>query len=88
MKSSIFWDITQCSPLKVSNVLEEHVASIFRIKPKHEASKKKVVNRAYIREDRIIHLFNSSQPSVDFKRTSLRFIPEDRTLHTHRYENF
>jgi hypothetical protein len=28
MKSTIFWDITPCSPLKVS---EERIASIFRI---------------------------------------------------------
>jgi hypothetical protein len=33
MKSSIFWDITSCSPLKV-NVLEEHIASTFRSKKK------------------------------------------------------
>jgi hypothetical protein len=28
MKSSIFWDVMPCSPLKV-NVSEEHIASIF-----------------------------------------------------------
>jgi hypothetical protein len=28
MKSSIFWDITPCRPLKSSDVSEEHVASI------------------------------------------------------------
>jgi hypothetical protein len=31
MKCTIFWDITQCSPLKVSDVSEEHVACIFRV---------------------------------------------------------
>jgi hypothetical protein len=33
MKSSLFWDITPCSPLKVNRrfVSEEHVASIFRV---------------------------------------------------------
>jgi hypothetical protein len=31
MKSAIFWDITPCSPLKVNNVSEEHVISIFRV---------------------------------------------------------
>jgi hypothetical protein len=30
VKSTIFWDITPCSPLKI-NVLEEHVAFIFRV---------------------------------------------------------
>jgi hypothetical protein len=34
MKSSIFWDITPCSPLKVSDHSEEHIASIFRIEDK------------------------------------------------------
>jgi hypothetical protein len=29
-KSSIFWDIAPCSPLKSTDVSEEHVASIFR----------------------------------------------------------
>jgi hypothetical protein len=31
MKSSTSWDITPCSPLKVSDVSEEHVAPIFRV---------------------------------------------------------
>jgi hypothetical protein len=31
MKSSTFWDITQCSPLKFTVVSEEHVASLFRV---------------------------------------------------------
>jgi hypothetical protein len=32
MKSTIFWDITQCSPLKSTDVSEEHIASIFSVK--------------------------------------------------------
>jgi hypothetical protein len=32
MKSIIFWDITPCSPLKVTDVSGEHVAYIFRVK--------------------------------------------------------
>jgi hypothetical protein len=31
MKSSIFWDITSCSPVKVNDVSEEHIVSIFRV---------------------------------------------------------
>jgi hypothetical protein len=31
IKSTIFWDITQCSPLKSTDVSEEHIASIFRV---------------------------------------------------------
>jgi hypothetical protein len=30
MKSSIFWNVTQCSPLK-SSVLKEHAASSFTV---------------------------------------------------------
>jgi hypothetical protein len=40
MTSSIFWDITLCSPLKIS-VSEEHVTSIFTVEEttmKHVAS--------------------------------------------------
>jgi hypothetical protein len=29
----------------------------------------------------------SSETSVDFQRTTRRYIPKDRTLHNHRYEN-
>jgi hypothetical protein len=29
----------------------------------------------------------SSETSVDFQRTTRRYIPEERTLHNHRYEN-
>jgi hypothetical protein len=32
LKSSMFWDITPCSPLKSTDVSEEHIASIFRVK--------------------------------------------------------
>jgi hypothetical protein len=31
MQITLFWDIMPCSPLKVTNVSEEHIASIFRI---------------------------------------------------------
>jgi hypothetical protein len=31
MKSTIFWDIMPCSPLKSTDVSEEHIASIFRV---------------------------------------------------------
>jgi hypothetical protein len=31
MESTTFWDITLYSPLKVTDVSEEHIASIFRV---------------------------------------------------------
>jgi hypothetical protein len=36
MKSSIFWDITPCRPLKVNDVSEKHVASTFMDEEKAE----------------------------------------------------
>jgi hypothetical protein len=30
---------------------------------------------------------SSSEKSMDFRRATWRYIPEDRTLHNHRYEN-
>jgi hypothetical protein len=32
LRFSRFWDVMQCSPFKVSDVSEEHVASIFGVK--------------------------------------------------------
>jgi hypothetical protein len=37
-------------------------------------------------DDRTLHLFISSDTSVDFSRTSRRYISEDRTVHNHRPE--
>jgi hypothetical protein len=31
MKSFIFWNMTPCRPLSLTDVSEEHVASIFRV---------------------------------------------------------
>jgi hypothetical protein len=36
MKSTIFWDITPRSPLKVTDVSEEDIASIFRVEEEAE----------------------------------------------------
>jgi hypothetical protein len=65
MNSSILWHITPCSPLKVTGVSEEYVASIFRVEyAKQETSVKQLT------------------------RMFLRYIPEDKTLHKHQWENF
>jgi hypothetical protein len=44
MKSSVFWDIMPCSPLKVDPRFGEYFASIFRVEEytKQETSMKKV----------------------------------------------
>jgi hypothetical protein len=36
MNSTVFWNITLCSPLKSTDVSEEHIASIFRVEEKAE----------------------------------------------------
>jgi hypothetical protein len=47
LNSSVFWDITPCSPLKVNRRFGETFAFIFRVEElaKHESSLKQVANR-------------------------------------------
>jgi hypothetical protein len=42
MKSSTFWDVTSCSPLRPTDVSQENVVSIFRVK--EYAKRKACVN--------------------------------------------
>jgi hypothetical protein len=58
MKSSTFWDITSCSPLKVNHLLVSCSANSSTLKMKPICSSKK---------------------SVDFQRTTRRYIPKDST---------
>jgi hypothetical protein len=60
MKSSIFWGIT--------DVFEEHVASIFKIEEQANQEELKM-EPTY-----------SSETSDGFQRTTRRYIPQDRTL--------
>jgi hypothetical protein len=81
MKSSIFWDIMLCSPLKISLHFGATRSPIFRIDEwaKQDASMKQVTCRAYswILKMEVVC---SSETSVDFQRSTRRYIPEDRTL--------
>jgi hypothetical protein len=75
MKSTVLWDITPCSPLKVNR----RFAETYRLHlqgSKNKPSKKPAWK----------HLLNmeaicSSKTSVDFQRTTRRRIPENSTLH-------
>jgi hypothetical protein len=77
MKSSIFWDITSCSPLKVNRRfggtyrlhLHEYVLTAFRL----------ISFSAYNSTLRM-EAICSSETSVDFQRTTRRNISGDRTL--------
>jgi hypothetical protein len=68
MKSSIFWDITLCSPLKVSQHFGE-LLPVFML----------VSCLAYCLALEI-EATCSSEMLVDFQRTTQHCIPEDRTL--------
>jgi hypothetical protein len=58
-----------------------------KISPPSSGSKNKPSNKpAYSSTPKIDAIF-SSEMSVNFQRTTQRYIPEDRTLHNHRCEN-
>jgi hypothetical protein len=63
MMSSVFWDITPCSPLKVDRVL----SPAFTLVSCSAYSTLKM------------EAICSSETSVDFQRTKRRYIPEDST---------
>jgi hypothetical protein len=50
MKSSVIWDIIPSSSVKSTNVLEEHITSIFRVEESatHETSMKQTASRGTV----------------------------------------
>jgi hypothetical protein len=74
VKTSIFWDITPCSPFTVNRRFKEHVGSIC-LPPAFTL----VSCRAYCSNLKMEATCSSKTP-VDFQRTTRRYIPEDRTL--------
>jgi hypothetical protein len=64
MKSSIFWDVTPCIPLKVNHF--PHASTL-------------VSCLAYFSTLKMETIF-SSEASVDFQQNIRHYIPEDRTL--------
>jgi hemerythrin-like domain-containing protein len=60
----IFWDVTLCSQKKFTNILEEHNASIFKVKERTEQAKRKQKANYYqtikrhIQEDNILYSHN------------------------------
>jgi hypothetical protein len=86
MKSSVFWDITQCSPLKVHRRFGGTC---------HLHLQGQIISQARYQVVACFHagflhgLFFDPEDggdmflrmSVDFKRTTRRYIPEDRALH-------
>jgi hypothetical protein len=98
MKSSIFWDITPCSQLKVNRRFGEtwrlHL-QCQRIRRKRNQRENlfclppefRLVSCSDYSSTLKMEAVCSSETSVDFQRTTRRYIPQDRTLHNHRCEN-
>jgi hypothetical protein len=87
MKSSIFWDITACSPLKVNVRFPKNLSLLSSGSKKgqarnhHEACNKQSSARyqlhpAFMKRGATC----SFETSPDFQRTTWRYILEDRTL--------
>jgi hypothetical protein len=82
MMSSIFWDMTPCSSLKVSRsfwgifCFNFQDRTINEVRDQHEAVTELKMESTY-----------SSETSADFQWTTRRYIPEDTTHHKHRYGN-
>jgi hypothetical protein len=95
MKSSIFWDITPCSPLKV----KQHFGGIFRLHLYgRRISKSRNQREAACNQSCLLatcftlisclahssalkmEATYSSETPVDLQRTIWHYIPEDRTL--------
>jgi hypothetical protein len=84
MNSSVFWDITPCSPLKVNRrfggTCRLHLQGprINHARNQHEAGSKQVSCLTYSSTLKM-EAICSSETLVDFQRTTWRYIP-DRTL--------
>jgi hypothetical protein len=97
MKSSILQDITACSPLKVNRRFAGTVFSIFRVEPskkyswKQEAKEKRLclllvftlISCLVYSSTFKIEAIYSSEMSVEFQRTTRRYIPHDRILQSY-----
>jgi hypothetical protein len=82
ISSSTFFNITPCSPLKFNRLLEEHVAFMALL----AACFMLVSCLAYSSALKLEATW-FSETLVEFQRTTCRYIPEDRILHSHGCEN-
>jgi hypothetical protein len=84
MSSTIFWDITQCSPLSVNRRFGG--TNRLHLQGRKNKLSKKPAWKQVASILKMEATF-SSETSVDTLRTTRRYIPEDGTLHNHRCEN-
>jgi hypothetical protein len=96
MKSSIFWDITPCSPLRVNEpfggTCRLHLQNQRISQPRNQnkdllATWFTVVSFLTYSSTLKMEATCSFEMPVDFQRTTRRYIPEDITLHNHRCKN-
>jgi hypothetical protein len=87
-KSSVFWDILPCSPLNVTDVSEEHVASIFRT----EEGLCLLFAPSWCLAWLILRTWRWKRHAPPKRLSVLQwsvkhYISEDRSVHNHRSEN-
>jgi hypothetical protein len=84
LRRVVLWDITSCSPLKVNQHFGRtwclHLQALL-------ATCFKLVSCSAYSWTLKMEATCSSETSVDFQRTTHRYIPEHRTLHNHHCEN-
>jgi hypothetical protein len=79
VKSTIFWDITPFSPLKVNRR--------FGVTYHLHLQGRSISRARNQRKSRWQSLPYATKTTVDFQRITWRYIPENSTLHNHRCEN-
>jgi hypothetical protein len=90
MESSIFWDIMQCSPLKVNR----RFGKVFRLQLQVRRISSALLSTCFLLVSCLAYSSTlkmeatcSSEKWVGFQRTTRLYIPEGRTLSNHRCEN-
>jgi hypothetical protein len=87
LESYVFWDITTYSPLKVNERFRAICCLHFQREALLATCFVLLFCFAYSSTLKI-EVTCSSETSVYLQRTTWRHIPEDRTIHNHRCENF
>jgi hypothetical protein len=95
LNSTIFWDITPCSPLRVNwrfrNTHRLHLQGrrISQAKNQHKSrwQASMLLSCSAYSSTLKMEAICSSETSVHFQQTTRRYIPEDSTLHNHCCEN-
>jgi hypothetical protein len=89
-KTSSFWDVMICSPLKVNRTLRRNLSPPSWGRRLSQARNSDclplafmLVSSSTLKKD----LICSSETSVEFRRNTRRYLPEDRSLHNYCCDN-